>query len=86
MRPIDVLNNLKGWVMWPQSYHLSESEAQTCIDALSRITAIEDIKAEIKTFYKAYGLYVDDEGFIMGLRRALEIIDKHIDTSGKEQE
>lgn len=34
MRPIDVLNNLKNHTLWPQSYHLSEGEAQTCIEAL----------------------------------------------------
>ena len=32
MRPVDVLNNLKGYALWPQSYHLSESEAKVCID------------------------------------------------------
>ena len=36
MRPIDVLNNLKGHVLWPQSYHLSEDEARTCIEALEQ--------------------------------------------------
>lgn len=35
-RPVDVLNNLKGWVLWPQSYHLSEDEARTCIEALEQ--------------------------------------------------
>ena len=36
IRPIDVLNNLKGHVLWPQSYHLSEDEARTCIEALEQ--------------------------------------------------
>lgn len=36
MRPIDVLNNLKGHMLWPQSYHLSEDEARTCIEALEQ--------------------------------------------------
>lgn len=36
MRPVDVLNNLKGHVLWPQSYHLSEDEARTCIEALEQ--------------------------------------------------
>ena len=36
MRPVDVLNNLRGWVLWPQSYHLSEDEAKTCIKALEQ--------------------------------------------------
>lgn len=36
MRPVDVLNNLRGWVLWPQSYHLSEDEAKTCIEALEQ--------------------------------------------------
>lgn len=36
MRPIDVLNNLKGHVLWPQSYHLSEAEAEVCIRALEQ--------------------------------------------------
>lgn len=36
MRKIDVLNNLKGHVLWPQSYHLSEAEAKVCIRALEQ--------------------------------------------------
>lgn len=36
MRPVDVLNNLKGHVLWPQSYHLSEDEAAVCIEALEQ--------------------------------------------------
>lgn len=36
MRPVDVLNNLKGHALWPQSYHLSEDEARTCIEALEQ--------------------------------------------------
>lgn len=36
MRPVDVLNNLKGHVLWPQSYHLSEAEAEVCIRALEQ--------------------------------------------------
>lgn len=36
MRKIDVLNNLKGHVLWPQSYHLSEAEAEVCIRALEQ--------------------------------------------------
>ncbi len=36
IRPIDVLNNLKGHMLWPQSYHLSEDEARTCIEALEQ--------------------------------------------------
>ncbi len=31
MRPVDVLNNLKGHVLWPQSYHLSEDEASRTV-------------------------------------------------------
>ena len=42
MRPVDVLNNLKGWVLWPQSYHLSEDEAKTCIEALEQQEPCED--------------------------------------------
>ena len=36
MRKIDVLNNLKGHALWPQSYHLSEAEAEVCIKALEQ--------------------------------------------------
>lgn len=36
MRPVDILNNLRGWVHWPQSYHLSEDEAKICIKALEQ--------------------------------------------------
>lgn len=36
MRPVDVLNNLRGHALWPQSYHLSEAEARVCIDALDQ--------------------------------------------------
>lgn len=42
IRPVDVLNNLKGWVLWPQSYHLSEDEAKTCIEALEQQKPCED--------------------------------------------
>lgn len=45
MRKIDVLNNLKGHVLWPQSYHLSEDEAKTCIEALEHY-----IKSQKTTF------------------------------------
>ena len=34
MRPVDVLNNLRGHILWPQSYHLSEAEARVCVEAL----------------------------------------------------
>lgn len=44
MRLIDVLNNLKGHDLWPQSYHLTESEAKTCIKALEEV-----LKSEPKT-------------------------------------
>lgn len=52
MRKIDVLNNLKGHVLWPQSYHLSEAEAEVCIkaleqepcnDAINRQTVLDEI-------------------------------------------
>lgn len=46
MRPVDVLNNLRGWVLWPQSYHLSEDEAKTCIKALERQKTEEWIPIE----------------------------------------
>ena len=42
MRSVDVLNNLRGWVLWPQSYHLSEDEAKTCIKALEQQEPCED--------------------------------------------
>ena len=45
MRPIDVLNNLKNHqYSWPQSYHMSESEAKICIDALTYL--INKIKGD----------------------------------------
>jgi len=56
MRPVDVLNNLKGHVLWPQSYHLSEDEAAVCIEALEimRKTGVRD--CEHCRHYKPKGL------------------------------
>ncbi len=48
MRPVDVLNNLKGYVLWPQSYHLSEDEARTCIEALEQQKTGEWIAYEVQ--------------------------------------
>lgn len=46
MRPIDVLNNLRNHTLWPQSYHLTEAEAKTCMEALEHY--IQSQKTTIK--------------------------------------
>jgi len=36
MRPIDVMNNISNYGMFPQNYPLSEVEAETCVHVLKK--------------------------------------------------
>lgn len=71
MRPVDVLNNLKGHVLWPQSYHLSEDEARTCIEALEQqktgkwIPVTERLPEEREWMgTKLFGTTISDEVYV----------------------
>ena len=66
MRPIDVLNNLKGHVLWPQSYHLSEDEARTCIEALEIMRKKEERDCKRCRHYKPKGGLKDGCAYAWG--------------------